>query len=152
MSNYLIHYGVPGQKHGNRRYQNEDGSLTPEGKIHYGVGQGRKNFNSFQKKPHKSKSSSYRKGSYKKYNNIKSVGKKSLNSTVNKDKSFIDKANDFLGSPIGRTVTGLGISVITGVTTALVKEMLFADIGFRSAANNPGSSYGASDLILSKYK
>lgn len=30
---YLIHYGILGQKWGNRRYQNEDGSYTPEGKI-----------------------------------------------------------------------------------------------------------------------
>ena len=39
MSNYndfLIHYGVKGQKYGVRRYQNEDGTLTEEGKIHYG--------------------------------------------------------------------------------------------------------------------
>ena len=34
---YLIHYGVQGQKWGNRRYQNEDGSLTPEGREHYGI-------------------------------------------------------------------------------------------------------------------
>lgn len=34
----LYHYGIKGQKHGVRKYQNEDGSLTPEGKIHYGVG------------------------------------------------------------------------------------------------------------------
>lgn len=29
---YLAHHGVKGQKWGVRRYQNEDGSLTPEGK------------------------------------------------------------------------------------------------------------------------
>ena len=34
---YLAHYGVRGQKWGKRRYQNEDGSLTPEGREHYGV-------------------------------------------------------------------------------------------------------------------
>lgn len=34
----LYHYGIKGQKHGVRKYQNEDGSLTPEGRIHYGVG------------------------------------------------------------------------------------------------------------------
>lgn len=34
---YLQHHGVKGQKHGNRRYQNPDGSLTPEGREHYGV-------------------------------------------------------------------------------------------------------------------
>lgn len=38
---YLIHYGVKGQKHGVRRYQNEDGTLTAEGRDHYGVGDSR---------------------------------------------------------------------------------------------------------------
>lgn len=32
---YLMHYGVLKMKWGVRRYQNPDGSLTPEGKIHY---------------------------------------------------------------------------------------------------------------------
>ena len=34
----LCHYGIKGQKRGVRRYQNTDGSLTPAGKQHYGVG------------------------------------------------------------------------------------------------------------------
>ena len=34
-SNELYHYGVKGQKWGIRRYQNEDGSLTEEGKKRY---------------------------------------------------------------------------------------------------------------------
>ena len=33
----LQHFGVKGMKHGVRRYQNEDGSLTEEGKRRYGV-------------------------------------------------------------------------------------------------------------------
>lgn len=37
----LSHYGVKGQKHGIRRYQNEDGTLTAEGRDHYGVGDSR---------------------------------------------------------------------------------------------------------------
>lgn len=32
----LYHHGVKGQKWGKRRYQNPNGSLTPEGYIHYG--------------------------------------------------------------------------------------------------------------------
>jgi hypothetical protein len=32
----LYHHGVKGQSWGKRRYQNPDGSLTPEGYIHYG--------------------------------------------------------------------------------------------------------------------
>lgn len=35
-SDELMHYGVKGQKHGIRRYQNEDGTLTPEGIERYG--------------------------------------------------------------------------------------------------------------------
>ena len=34
-SNYLAHYGVAGQKWGLRRFQNEDGSLTEEGRRRY---------------------------------------------------------------------------------------------------------------------
>lgn len=39
---YLAHHGVKGQKHGVRQWQNKDGSLTPAGRIHYGVGAARK--------------------------------------------------------------------------------------------------------------
>lgn len=33
--NYLAHFGIKGQKWGIRRYQNEDGSLTEEGRQRY---------------------------------------------------------------------------------------------------------------------
>ena len=35
-TNELYHFGIKGQKWGVRRYQNEDGSLTPAGEKHYG--------------------------------------------------------------------------------------------------------------------
>lgn len=35
-SDYLQHFGIPGMKWGIRRYQNEDGSYTEEGKQRYG--------------------------------------------------------------------------------------------------------------------
>ena len=34
--NYIAHHGIKGQKWGIRRYQNPDGSLTPEGIKRYG--------------------------------------------------------------------------------------------------------------------
>lgn len=37
----LIHHGTDGMKWGRRKYQYEDGSLTPLGRIHYGVGEAR---------------------------------------------------------------------------------------------------------------
>lgn len=36
-SNCITHYGIKGQQHGVRRYQREDGTLTPLGKIRYRV-------------------------------------------------------------------------------------------------------------------
>lgn len=38
MKNTLKHWGIFGMKWGIRRFQNEDGSLTPEGRLRYGVG------------------------------------------------------------------------------------------------------------------
>lgn len=38
----LRHSGILGMKWGKRRYQNSDGSLTPLGRSHYGVGAARK--------------------------------------------------------------------------------------------------------------
>lgn len=39
---YLAHEGVKGMKWYHRLYQNKDGSLTPLGRVHYGVGEARK--------------------------------------------------------------------------------------------------------------
>lgn len=36
-SDYLCHYGIKGMRWYVRRYQNKDGSLTPEGRVHYGI-------------------------------------------------------------------------------------------------------------------
>lgn len=42
MDNYLIHHGTKGQRWYHRRYQYEDGSLTPEGRIRYSKSKGKR--------------------------------------------------------------------------------------------------------------
>lgn len=37
---FILHYGIKGQSWGKRRYQNADGSLTAQGRMHYGYGNG----------------------------------------------------------------------------------------------------------------
>lgn len=45
MSDYLIHWGIKGQKKGNRRFQYEDETLTPEGRERYlGSSSGRQKY------------------------------------------------------------------------------------------------------------
>lgn len=39
VDNFLYHHGIKGQKWGIRRFQNDDGTLTEEGKKRYGVGE-----------------------------------------------------------------------------------------------------------------
>ena len=46
---YLIHYGIKGQKKGRRRFQNEDGTLTAEGKERYGIGDEKRAHGSIKK-------------------------------------------------------------------------------------------------------
>ena len=43
-SETLYHHGIPGQKWGLRRFQNEDGSLTAAGREHYGYGPKRQKY------------------------------------------------------------------------------------------------------------
>ena len=60
---YLAHHGIKGQKWGVRRYQNSDGSLTPEGRERYGRGDGRR----FKKDAFSDLNNAYRSGGNKEY-------------------------------------------------------------------------------------
>lgn len=45
---YLMHHGTKGQKWGRRLYQNPDGSLTPLGRAHYGIGEARRKYQTYK--------------------------------------------------------------------------------------------------------
>lgn len=54
----LKHFGVKGQKWFLRRWQNKDGSLTPEGRVHYGYGKEESSSGSATATPTSAKSTS----------------------------------------------------------------------------------------------
>lgn len=49
-NDFLVHHGIIGQKWGERRYQYQDGSLTPEGQQRYGIKEARRNIYQLGKK------------------------------------------------------------------------------------------------------
>lgn len=65
---YIEHYGTKGQKWGTRKYQYEDGSLTPEGKIRYSKGVGTRSTSSSANASYKSSSRKKFPGGSSEYN------------------------------------------------------------------------------------
>lgn len=90
----LYHHGVNGMKWGVRRYQNEDGSLTPEGRVHYGYNSETKRY---QKALNKLEKDSVR--DKRKYLDAK------------------DKQNAAEGKAYKATMKAIGKNTVNGVTT-----------------------------------
>lgn len=103
--NELYHHGIKGQRWGIRRYQNEDGTLTPEGRKHYGIeglDSSRRNFKSSSQakreyiKESKELNKKLRKGNRKLYDEAYDEAEKEANqkevkciSDANKNKQFV---------------------------------------------------------------
>lgn len=93
---YLIHYGILGQKWGVRRFQNEDGTLTDEGKARYGISEKqakklieleKKDSAAFYKELNKNKA-------YKNFRKHDKDLKNYINSSESKER-HINAANDY---------------------------------------------------------
>lgn len=82
---FLEHHGIKGQKWGVLRYQNADGSLTPLGRIRYGVG--------------KSKTGSKKSSSA---SNVKKSSSSSESSSISKRKSVSEMTDDEIRKAIDR--------------------------------------------------
>ena len=83
---WLAHYGVKGQKWGQRRFQNADGTLTSEGKAHYRVKKQETLFVSGSSKTQDKESGYYRK------NLPKEIRKELKRSMKKKDKIIVGDA------------------------------------------------------------
>ena len=116
----LYHHGIKGQRWGIRRFQNEDGSLTPEGKQRYEV-------NTVTKID--------RNGVTTKQQQMSKEGKKLYKQDLKDTK--IAKRSSFGNTSLG-ALKGSAIAA-AGVTAAIAT---LGAIGIKSAANS-GSSAGA---------
>lgn len=91
-----MHYGVEGQKWGVRRYQNADGSLTAEGKAHYGVGEERVNElkNELRTRKNYKKNGIIKGKSAQDVLNKKNAFKKEINEKIDSDSAVVEGADD----------------------------------------------------------
>lgn len=125
----LQHHGVKGQKWGVRRYQNKDGSLTPEGKKRAKVtpslyGAAIRKAQSDAKKSNKERAKSGEKLSVKeKFDSIKSARKKTADILRGPDSPLRDKtikdAKKYRRDEL--TVKAVNTAITTVGTTALMK-------------------------------
>lgn len=111
MSDYISHFGIKGQKWGNRRYQNRDGSLTPEGRKRYGRSEDSEKVRELRKKPVSAMSNQEletvirRMNLERQYRDLKSG---EINSGKKKAKEVLDYANtasqfyNLYNSPMGK--------------------------------------------------
>ena len=111
MSEYISHFGVKGMKWGIRRYQNKDGSLTPEGRKRYGRSEDSEKIRELRKKPVSAMSNQEletvirRMNLERQYRDLKSS---EINSGKKKAKEVLDYANtasqfyNLYNSPMGK--------------------------------------------------
>ena len=111
MSDYISHFGTKGMKWGIRRYQNRDGSLTPEGRKRYGRSEDSEKVRELRKKPVSAMSNQEletvirRMNLERQYRDLKSS---EVNSGKKKAKEVLDYANtasqfyNLYNSPMGK--------------------------------------------------
>lgn len=103
----LYHHGIKGQKWGNRRWQNKDGSLTPEGYPHYGYSGPRKGLG--PKKYRVSENST----------KLDEMGVKAYGNVANRLVSNNTRNRIKKGAKIGAVAGSVYGAAITGVTATM---------------------------------
>jgi len=146
--NELQHWGIFGMKWGVRRFQNPDGSLTPEGRQRYGVGAARS-----------TKATSV--------HDIPDDELKKMTNRLYTEKNYLDARNKYIESQnyynkltqkpdsLQGVKRFLGKVFGESVTNILQKDVEFAlSVSGASILNESGSKYGDKylDYVLKQYK
>ena len=94
----IYHHGVKGQSWGKRQYQYEDGSLTPLGREHYGVGDNDKKAKKIESKLAKKNAKVDK--LYSKAYNQEMYGMKNLKRNVDAYNKSVDEVNEYIDKKI----------------------------------------------------
>lgn len=151
----LYHHGILGQKWGVRRYQNEDGTLTDEGKIRYGKNLTKSEGTMDQLRAH----DRYRRDTYKQVS--KDVTEQIKYDEDRKKKEALGIAIKAAGSTAG-LFGGIALGALTGVPlvgagAALVTQMITNPLGNnqilmgRDIASNKLGYNGVQDMSEKMY-
>ena len=141
-SDYLAHYGVPGQKKGVRKYQNEDGSLTPEGYRHYGIDPNTGKGDNFTAKNVIRYKNDVYKDTYKQKREEGYTRKQSRNIATNKMSRSADTKYGYtnVAKADRNTIAGYELGAAAGIIGGTIAGSLMKDVrvGFAVAA---GTAY-----------
>lgn len=146
MAEYLMHYGTKGMKWGVRRFQNPDGTLTDEGRRHYGYGSGSKGLFTKNTKQH------IKRGA--KIGGLLKGGVAGVASGLmgyGTAASFATLGVSVIGGPVGAAAMSAGAAfVVNGVTGALQGAGIGAIVG--AIATSRGRRYiESNDAGLSEF-
>lgn len=141
----IRHSGIKGMRWGIRRYQNEDGSLTPEGRKRYGVGDG--DGDSSSNKSNESKPKYERVvPKHERKQKFRDINDDDLQNRINRlrmEQQYINLKNDVDEKSMGfmhKTLRDIGQRAVSGITNYVVGSTINKLVGADVMTSVPKSN------------